>query len=188
VPGSALDSSRRRVLGVIGPGEEATPRDVADAFEVAALAARSGWVVLTGGRDVGVMDAASRGARSAEGIAIGVLPDADGRSASRALDVAIVTGFGEMRDQVVVMSSDAIVVCGMSAGTAAETSIAIKSRKPLVLLRPDADVQAFFQRLAGEGVRVAMTPQEAVEVLGRIVSGPKSPENLTSGFRDPSHA
>jgi uncharacterized protein (TIGR00725 family) len=176
VPGSALDSSRRRVLGVIGPGEEATPRDVADAFEVAALAARSGWVVLTGGRDVGVMDAASRGARSAEGIAIGVLPDADGRSASRALDVAIVTGFGEMRDQVVVMSSDAIVVCGMSAGTAAETSIAIKSRKPLVLLRPDADVQAFFQRLAGEGVRVAMTPQEAVEMLGRIANGTKNPE------------
>lgn len=170
MPGSARESSRRRVVGVIGPGEDATPRDVADAFEVAALAARGGWVVLTGGRDVGVMDAASRGARSAEGIAIGVLPDADARSASRALDVAIVTAFGEMRNQVVVLSSDAIVVCGMSAGTAAETSIAIKSRKPVVLLRPDADVQAFFQRLGGNGVRVAMTPSEAMEVLRRIVN------------------
>jgi uncharacterized protein (TIGR00725 family) len=169
MPAAARESSRRRVVGVIGPGEDATPRDVADAFEVAALAARGGWVVLTGGRDVGVMDAASRGARSAEGIAIGVLPDGDARSASRALDVAIVTAFGEMRDQVVVLSSDAIVVCGMSAGTAAETSIAIKSRKPLVLLRPDAEVQAFFQRLGGNGVRVAMTPSEAMEVLGRIV-------------------
>jgi uncharacterized protein (TIGR00725 family) len=155
---------------VVGPGEEATPRDVADAFEVAALAASEGWVVLTGGRDIGVMDAASRGARSAAGIAIGVLPDADARGASRALDVAIVTGFGETRDQVVVLSSDAIVVCGMSAGTATETSIAIKAHKPLVLLRPDADVQGFFQRLGGDSVRVAMTPNEAMEMVGRIVS------------------
>jgi uncharacterized protein (TIGR00725 family) len=170
MPDRERDDSRRHVLGVIGPGEEATPRDVADAFEVAALAARGGWVVLTGGRAIGVMDAASRGARSAEGIAIGVLPDADARAASRALDVAIVTGLGEMRDQVVVLSSDAIVVCGMSAGTAAETSIAIKAHKPLVLLRPDADVQGFFQRLGGDGVRVAMTPKEAIEVLGRIVN------------------
>jgi uncharacterized protein (TIGR00725 family) len=158
------------VLGVIGPGEDATPRAVADAFEVAALAAGVGWVVLTGGRDVGVMDAASRGARSAEGIAIGVLPDAHAREASRALDIAIATGLGEMRDQVVVLSSDAIVVCGMSAGTAAETSIAIKAQKPLVLLRPDAEVQAFFQRLGGDTVRVATTPAEAMEVVGRIVN------------------
>jgi len=81
-----------------------------------------------------------------------------------------VTGFGEVRDQVVVLSSDAIVVCGMSAGTAGEASIAIKSRTPLVLLRPDMDVQAFFQRLGGDGVRVATTPKEAMEVLGRIVN------------------
>src|SRR3712207_9156698 len=35
--------SRRRVLAVIGPGESATPGDVADAFDVAAMAARAGW-------------------------------------------------------------------------------------------------------------------------------------------------
>lgn len=167
---AATWESRRRVLGIIGPGEDATPRDVADAFEVAALAARERWVVLTGGRDVGVMDAASRGARSAEGIAVGVLPDATNRAASRALDIAIVTGLGEMRDHVVVLSSDAIVVCGMSAGTAAETAIAIKTGKPLVLLRPDVDVQAFFQRLAGDALRVAVTPAEAMDMLGRIAS------------------
>jgi uncharacterized protein (TIGR00725 family) len=170
VAAHAREIGRRQVLGVIGPGEDATPRDVADAFEVAALAARTGWVVLTGGRDVGVMDAASRGARSAQGIAIGVLPEVDPRSASRALDVAIVTGLGEMRDQIVVLSSDAIVVCGMSAGTAVETAIAIKSRKPLIMLRPDAETLAFFQRLGGESVRVATTPEEAIDVAGRLRS------------------
>jgi uncharacterized protein (TIGR00725 family) len=165
---AGADTGRRRVLGVIGPGEHATPRDVADAFEVAALAARAGWVVLTGGRDVGVMDAASRGARSAEGIAIGVLPDADPGHASRALDVAIATGIGEMRDHVVVLSSDAVVVCGMSPGTAAETSLAIKAGKPVVLVRPGPEARAFFEWLgAHSGVLSAQTPAEAMEAVVR---------------------
>jgi uncharacterized protein (TIGR00725 family) len=160
--------SRRRVLGVIGPGEHATPRDVADAFDVAASAARAGWIVITGGRNVGVMDAASRGARSADGIAVGVLPDADVHGASRAVDIAIVTGIGEMRDQVVVLSSDAIVVCGMSPGTAAEVALAIKARKRVVLIRPEPDVQAFYERLGGDGLRVAATPEEVMTMLGTI--------------------
>jgi uncharacterized protein (TIGR00725 family) len=166
---SAASGRRRRVLGVIGPGEGATPRDVADAFEVAALAARAGWVVMTGGRDIGVMDAASRGARSADGIAVGVLPGTDCRDASRALDVAIVTGIGEMRDQIVVLSSDAIVVCGMSAGTAAEASLAIKGRKPVVLLRADGDVQRFFEGLVRDAVHPAASAEEAIGIVTRLV-------------------
>jgi uncharacterized protein (TIGR00725 family) len=167
VRGPESDTTRRPVLGVIGPGEQAAPRDVADAFEVASLAARAGWVVLTGGRDVGVMDAASRGARSERGIAIGVLPESDARGASRALDVAIVTGLGELRDHVVVLSSDAVVVCGMSPGTAAETSLAIRARKPVVLVRPEKEAEAFFERLGG--VRVAATPEEAMEIVKQML-------------------
>jgi uncharacterized protein (TIGR00725 family) len=166
VHGPERDTTRRPVLGVIGPGEQATPRDVADAFEVASLAARAGWVVLTGGRDLGVMDAASRGARSEQGIAIGVLPDSDARGASRALDVAIVTGLGEMRNHVIVLSSDAVIVCGMSAGTAAETSLAIRAHKPVVLVRPEKEVETFFERLGG--VRVAATPEEAMALVNQM--------------------
>jgi uncharacterized protein (TIGR00725 family) len=162
---SQRPAGRRPVLGVVGPGEDATPRDVADAFEVAALAARAGWVVLSGGRDIGVMDAASRGARSAEGIAIGVLPGRDAHAASRAIDVAIVTGLGEIRNQVVALSSDAIVVCGMSAGTSVEVALAIKARKRVVLVRAGPEVQAFFEKLGGSYVRVAATPTEAMEIV-----------------------
>jgi uncharacterized protein (TIGR00725 family) len=159
---------RRRVVGIIGPGDDATASDVADAFEVGTLAARAGWVVLTGGRNVGVMDAASRGARSAGGLAVGVLPDADTREASAALDVAIVTGLGEMRDHVVVLSSDAIVVCGMSAGTAAEAALAAKAGKPLVFLRPRDGVRPFFERLASRTLDEAPSPVEAMGILARV--------------------
>jgi uncharacterized protein (TIGR00725 family) len=161
-----LGAGRRRVLGVLGPGEHATPRDVADAFEVAALAARAGWVVLTGGRDVGVMDAASRGARSADGIAIGVLPDADASAASRAVDIAIVTGLGEMRNQIVVLSSDAVVVCGMSPGTAVEVGLALRAGRRVVLLKPEPETRAFYERIGGDAVTIAMTPEEAMTSAG----------------------
>ena len=161
-----MTSPRRApVLGVIGPGDEASESEMADAFEIGALAAGAGWVVLTGGRAAGVMDAASRGARSAGGIAVGVLPDADATRASPALDVAIVTALGEMRDHVVVQSSDAIVVCGMNPGTAAETALALKARKPLILLRPTEVARAFFQTLADRGAEEAATPAEAVDLL-----------------------
>jgi uncharacterized protein (TIGR00725 family) len=159
------ENHRRPILGVIGPGERATPRDVADAFEIASLAARSGWLILTGGRDVGVMDAAARGARAGGGLAVGILPDADARGASRALDIAIVTGLGEMRDHVVALSSDAIVVCGMSPGTAAETALALKARKPVVLLRADASVHTFFEQLTGDDLQMASTPEQAMALV-----------------------
>lgn len=159
------DTGRRRVLAVIGPGEGATSESLTAAFRLGELAAGLGWMVLTGGRCAGVMDAAARGARAAGGIAIGVLPSADARDASPALDIAIVTGIGEMRNQAVVLSSDAVVMCGMNAGTAVEAALAVKYRKPLILLASDPTVRAFFRSLDGDRVRLAETPEEAIACL-----------------------
>ena len=93
------------------------------------------------------------------------------RAASRALDVAIVTGAGEMRDQVVVLSCDAVVVCGMSAGTAIEAALAIKVGRPVVLLRPEEDVSRFFRRLGRTSVvAVANTPAEAIETAETLAN------------------
>jgi hypothetical protein len=66
-----------------------------------------------------------------------------------------------MRNQVVVLSTDAIVVCGMSAGTCVEAALAIKAQKRVVLMRPDEDVRTFFERLSGGHVRTAATAAEA---------------------------
>ena len=47
----------RFVVGVMGPAK-APKRDLDNARVLGEFIARRGWVVLTGGRDVGVMDAA----------------------------------------------------------------------------------------------------------------------------------
>lgn len=49
---------RKIVIGVMGPGDNATPSDLQNAYELGKSIAQEGWVLLTGGRNVGVMDAA----------------------------------------------------------------------------------------------------------------------------------
>lgn len=65
---------RKIIIGVMGPGEQATATDLQNAYELGKLIAQQGWVLLTGGRNVGVMDAANQGAKSANGLTVGILP------------------------------------------------------------------------------------------------------------------
>ena len=66
----------KTIVGVMGPGEGASGEDVRAAFELGELIAREGWVLVTGGRRAGVMDAASRGASAAGGLVPGPAPGA----------------------------------------------------------------------------------------------------------------
>lgn len=58
----------------MGAGDRATPQDLEIAYALGQKIAEQGWILLTGGRAVGVMDAASRGAKQANGLTIGILP------------------------------------------------------------------------------------------------------------------
>ncbi len=69
----------KRMIAVVGPGEGATPEDCQVAYELGQRTAQEGWVLLTGGRNAGVMDAACRGAHSSGGLTVGILPTSDRR-------------------------------------------------------------------------------------------------------------
>src|SRR3712207_1357056 len=98
----------------MGPGAGAGERTLHDATRLGEMIARAGWVLLTGGRNEGVMDAASKGAHTAGGLVVGVLGDTTLEHASPWIDVAILTGMGQARNNVNVLSSHVVVVCGMS--------------------------------------------------------------------------
>src|SRR5215813_9820298 len=103
---------RRFVVGVMGAGESAKESDKLMAFRLGEVIARAGWVVLSGGRAVGVMQEVNRGAKQVVGsLTIGILPDATAR-ASEFIDVQIVTDMGNARNNINVLSSDVIVACG----------------------------------------------------------------------------
>lgn len=160
---------RRMLIGVLGPGEGAGQKEMDDAQLVGEMIAKAGWALLTGGRVAGVMGAAAKGARAAGGLTIGLLPTPDTLGASPAVDVVLATGLGEARNAVIALSSNACVVCGMNAGTASEVSLAIRAKKPVVLLRADEVTAKFFRSLDGETVRVAMSAGEAIEMLRAVL-------------------
>jgi hypothetical protein len=159
----------RIVIGVMGPGSGAKEEDVRAARELGRLIAAEGWVLLTGGRAAGVMQAATRGAQEAGGLAVGVLPTEDASGATPDADILIHTGMGQARNNVNVLSSRAVVACGMGAGTAAEVALAIKARRPVVLLGAGAEAEAFFKSLAPDLVATAPDAPAAIELIRRLV-------------------
>ena len=155
------------MIGVMGPGEEATERIVLAAHELGKRLAHEGWIVLSGGRDARVMDAVSRGARSVGGITVGILPESDKRHASQAVEIAIVTGMGSARNNINILSSDFVVAVGMGVGTASEVALALKAGRPVVLLECPEEGVKFFQKLAPQTVVIAKSPEEVVGIIKR---------------------
>ena len=65
---------------------------------------------------------------------VGILPSADTSEANPFLSVAVVTAMGQARNNIIVLSSDAVAVCGMSPGTAVEAALALRVRRPVAFV------------------------------------------------------
>ena len=134
---------------MIGSGLEHEDR----AEEVGRLLAARGATVVTGGLGE-VMAAAARGAKSAGGTTIGILPGETRAEGNEWLDHVVVTGIGHGRNLAVVASGDAVIAVGGRYGTLAEIGFALTLCRPVVVLEPGWEV---------DGTRRARTPDEAVE-------------------------
>ena len=137
-------------IAVVGSGEKHEPR----AEQVGRLLAERGCTVVTGGRTE-VMAAAARGAKSAGGTTIGILPGESRADANEWTDHVIVTGIGHARNLAVAASADAVIAVGGGWGTLSEIAFAGILGRPTVILEPGWRI---------EGVRRAATPAEAVEL------------------------
>lgn len=156
----------------MGPGENATPENNVIAFELGKAIAKQGWIVLTGGRSFGVMDAVMKGAHEANGLTIGILPDANEQNASDNADIRIVTGMGSGRNYLSVLSSHVVVVLGMAAGTASEVALAIKANKRIILLNQDEITIRFFKNMGTYRVVVAENVEDTIRMAKEFVTLP----------------
>ena len=121
---------RARYIGVIGAGEP-DPATEKTAEEIGRLLAEGGAVLVCGGLG-GVMEAACKGAKSAGGTTIGILPGPDRRHGNPYLDVALPTGMGEMRNALIVRASDAVIAVAGEFGTLSEIAFALKTGVPVI--------------------------------------------------------
>jgi uncharacterized protein (TIGR00725 family) len=128
-------------VGVVGSAV-AAPELEAIAERVGRELALAGAVVVSGGLG-GVMAAASRGAVRAGGMTIGILPGSARDQANEWVRVAVPTGFGELRNGLVVRASHVVIAIGGEYGTLSEVALALKTGVPVVgvgtwsLIRPD---------------------------------------------------
>ncbi len=160
---------RRPTIAVIGAGREIEPA-VSNARVLGRSIADRGWVLITGGRDAGIMKAANEGAKSAkDSLTIGILP---GRNAeiAPAVDVAIITDTGEARNNIIVLSANVVIACGVDgAGTASEVALALKNGKHVILLGANDKAKEFFIGIGKENVHIARSAKEAIEISSSVI-------------------
>jgi len=161
---------RKIIIGVMGPGSSASYQDKQNAFELGKLIADEGWVLLSGGRNSGVMDAVSKGAKSADGLTIGIMFDMNESKISEFVDIPIMTDMGSARNNINVLTSSVVVACGSIApGTLSEIALAIKGGKQVVLLGQDSEAQKFLTTIGKDCVSVVANPEDAIAVVRKLL-------------------
>src|SRR2546428_9786019 len=125
------------------------------AEEVGRLIAERKGIVVTGGLS-GVMEAVSRGAKTAGGLVVGMLPGFDKRDANEYVDIAITTGMGWMRNTLTVRAADAVIMISGGIGTLNELTVAYEL-KPTVILEGSGGRSSRIREIAYGGKH----PEEA---------------------------
>jgi uncharacterized protein (TIGR00725 family) len=154
------------LIGVIG-GATPTKAELATAEAVGRGLAEAGAALVCGGRG-GVMEAACRGAKSAGGLTIGILPGTDRSEANPYVDVPIVTGIRCARNLIITRTAQAVIAVGGSYGTLSEIAFALSFGTPVVGLGT--------WRVEREGhapapIVYVATPGEAVEHVLALARG-----------------
>ena len=125
-----MTAQRKPIIAVIGAGE--CSHKIYDmSFEVGRYIAENGGVLVCGGLG-GTMEGAAKGAKSAGGTTIGIIPTDNKADANEYIDYVIVTGLGHARNLLVVNTADAIVALPGKYGTLSEMAFALNSGKPIV--------------------------------------------------------
>ncbi len=150
------------IISVIGAGS-CDKKIYGIAEEVGRLIAEKGAMLITGGLG-GVMEAASKGAKEAGGITVGILPGFSKGEANPFVMVPITTGLSHARNIIVVRSADAVIAIAGEYGTLSEIAIALKLGKPVVGIKTWDNI---------EGVVKVNSPEEAVKKVFELIVNQK---------------
>ncbi|MCD6594499.1 TIGR00725 family protein [bacterium] len=139
-------------ISVIG-GHRPSKNALDNAFRVGELIARNDAVLVCGGLG-GVMSAAAKGAKSQDGLTIGILPNSSRNDANRYIDIPIITGLGIARNLLVVRNGDVAIAIDGNWGTLSEIALA-KNLGKIVITLDSYEI---------DGLIFANSPEEAVKL------------------------
>ncbi len=116
-------------VSVIG-GREANSKVEQLAHKIGNIIAKMECILVCGGL-FGVMQAASKGAKKAGGLTIGLLPGNEKHDANPYIDIALPTTIGYARNAMVACSADIIVALPGSYGTQSEICYGLVYGRPV---------------------------------------------------------
>jgi uncharacterized protein (TIGR00725 family) len=135
---------RKLQIGVIGYNDDRCSEVAREiAYKVGKEIALSGSVLICGGLG-GVMEAACKGAKEANGNTVGIIPQDKFSFANQFCDIVICSGIGFARDFIVATSSDGIIAVGGGIGTLIEMSVGYMIKKKIVAISPSGGVSEIY--------------------------------------------
>ena len=167
--------AKKRQILVIGHNTNGcTPEHEKVAYDVGAEIAKSDSVLITGGLG-GVMTAAAHGAKDANGLTVGIIPQASASEANDYCDIVIPTGMGLTRDFLNALTADGVIIVGGGSGTLSETCAAYMNKKPMVAIRnlngPVAQyIDGYIDHRENVKIAGADNAQEAVKKILELIT------------------
>lgn len=166
-----MDDKKKIFISVIGESQ-ASPEIGKLAEEVGAEIAKAGAVLVCGGLK-GVMEHACKGAKSAGGTTIGILPGSKREDANPYIDYPIITGIGYARNKLVVKTGHVVIAIGGSYGTLSEIAFALGYEIPVVGLKTWSFVH--HSKVVDQKIHYVKTPKEAVEMAIKLAHAAEAP-------------
>ena len=158
---------KQLIIGVMGGGS-ASATDIQSAYQLGKLIAKQGWLLLNGGRSAGIMEASARGAMEHGGITVGILPDDTDHQVSSYIQIPVLTGMGDARNYINVLTSNIVVACPGGAGTTSEIALALKNSRQVILM--NFDTGTLFEGYRSKGLlHEAETPEEVIEKIKDLI-------------------
>jgi predicted Rossmann-fold nucleotide-binding protein len=78
---------------------------------------------------------------------------------------------GSARNAINVLSSDVVIACGVGgAGTASEIALALKAKRPVILLNDSEDSRRYFAGIGGTRVSAAETVEQVISLARGLLS------------------
>jgi len=171
-------TDKKVFISVVGESH-ASPEIAKLAEEVGAEIAKAGAVLVCGGLK-GVMEHAAKGAKSAGGTTIGIIPGSKREDANPYIDYPIITGIGYARNKLVIKTGHVVIAVGGSYGTLSEIAFAIGYEIPVVGLNTWQMIHHSGQM--DQKVHRVNTAKQAVETALKLAREAKTPEE-TREFR-----
>jgi uncharacterized protein (TIGR00725 family) len=165
---------KRQILVIGNNTNGCTPKHEKMAYDVGMEIAKSNSVLITGGLG-GVMNACSHGAKNANGITVGILPQDDPSFANDYCDIVIPSGMGFTRDFLNALSADGVIIVGGGSGTLSEVCAAYMGKKPMVAIRGiESSITPYIDGYVDHRKNVKIigvdTAKEAVEKILELIT------------------